>query len=112
MNPLVAEFARHFGRPLFEIAVDAPAGVMEQEAAFLAALSTAAAFTVNGQVLEMRTADDAMALRFEVAIDSVVATAAASSDDPDPVAPDAARLGVGHALAPLPRRACSVRRVW
>jgi len=68
---------------------DAPAGVMEQEAAFLAALSTAATFTVNGRVLEMRTADDAMALRFEVAIDSVVAPAAASSDDPDPVAPDA-----------------------
>jgi len=78
---------------------DAPAGVMEQEAAFLAALSTAAAFTVNGQVLEMRTADDAMALRFEVATDSVVATAAASSDDPDPVAPDAEAEPVAFAVA-------------
>ena len=50
-----------------------PEGIMEQEAAYLAALATAATYSINGQVLEMRTADDAMALRFEVATDSVVA---------------------------------------
>ena len=66
-----------------------PEGIMEQEAAFLAALSTAATYSINGQVLEMRTADDAMALRFEVATDSVVAPAAMASADPDPVAADA-----------------------
>ncbi|MCB0038386.1 MAG: META domain-containing protein, partial [Caldilinea sp.] len=65
-----------------------PEGVMEQEAAFLAALASAATYSVNGQVLEMRTADDAMALRFEVATDSVVAPAAMASADPDPVAED------------------------
>jgi heat shock protein HslJ len=41
-----------------------PAGIMEQEAAFLMALQTAATFTIQGDVLEMRTADDAMVGRF------------------------------------------------
>lgn len=75
-----------------------PEGVMEQEAAYLAALATAATYSINGQVLEMRTADDALALRFEVATDSVVAPEAPASADPDPVAADAEG------------RACCVRR--
>lgn len=41
-----------------------PEGVMEQEAAFIAALSTAATFTIEGDKLAMRTADDAMAVNF------------------------------------------------
>ena len=39
-----------------------PAGVMEQEAAFLAALESAATYRVEGNLLEMRTADDAIAV--------------------------------------------------
>jgi heat shock protein HslJ len=41
-----------------------PAGVMEQETAYLAALATAAAFTVQGSVLELRTADGALAVSY------------------------------------------------
>jgi heat shock protein HslJ len=37
-----------------------PEGVMEQEAAYVAALETAATFSIQGGVLELRTADDAM----------------------------------------------------
>jgi heat shock protein HslJ len=40
----------------------APEGVMEQEAEFLAALQTAATYRVQGSRLDMRTADDAMAI--------------------------------------------------
>jgi hypothetical protein len=85
---------------------------MEQEAAYLAALATAATYSINGQVLEMRTADDAMAVRFEVATDSVVAPEAPVSADPDPVAADtdaapiafaaaAAQTPTGRVTAPL-----------
>ena len=89
-----------------------PEGIMEQEAAYLAALATAATYSINGQVLEMRTADDAMAVRFEVATDSVVAPEAPVSADPDPVAADtdaapiafaaaAAQTPTGRVTAPL-----------
>ena len=37
---------------------------MEQEAAFIAALSTAATYTIEGDKLAMRTADDAMDVNF------------------------------------------------
>jgi heat shock protein HslJ len=37
-----------------------PEGVMEQEAAYVAALETAATYSIQGDMLEMRTADDAM----------------------------------------------------
>jgi heat shock protein HslJ len=40
----------------------APDGVMEQEAAFVAALQSAATYSMQGGRLEMRTADDAMAI--------------------------------------------------
>lgn len=40
---------------------DEPAGVMEQEAQFLAALQSAASFQVEGNVLELRTQDGALA---------------------------------------------------
>ena len=40
-----------------------PEGVMEQEAEFLAALASAATYSVNGNVLELRTADDAAAVQ-------------------------------------------------
>lgn len=76
-----------------------PEGIMEQEAAYLAALATAATYSISGQVLEMRTADDAMALRFEVATDSVVAPAAEASADPDPVAADTEAEPVAFAAA-------------
>lgn len=39
-----------------------PDGVMEQEQAFLAALQSAATFTIEGDALEMRTADGAIAV--------------------------------------------------
>ncbi|MCA9981788.1 MAG: META domain-containing protein, partial [Anaerolineales bacterium] len=41
---------------------DEPAGIMTQEAEFLAALTTAATYTVEGNVLQMRTAEDALAV--------------------------------------------------
>jgi heat shock protein HslJ len=40
-----------------------PEGVMEQEAEFLAALASAATYTVSGGLLELRTADDAAAVQ-------------------------------------------------
>jgi len=43
-------------------ACEEPAGVMEQEAEFLAALQSAATYTVEGNFLEMRTANDAIAV--------------------------------------------------
>jgi heat shock protein HslJ len=39
-----------------------PEGIMEQEQAFIAALETAATYRLAGDTLEMRTADDALAL--------------------------------------------------
>ncbi len=42
-----------------------PAGVMEQEMQFLMALETAATYRIDGNFMELRTADDAMAATFE-----------------------------------------------
>lgn len=42
-----------------------PQGVMEQEAAYLAALGTAATYKIDGNRMEMRTADNAIAASFE-----------------------------------------------
>ena len=39
-----------------------PEGIMEQEAEFLAALESAATYQVDGQMLHLRTADDALAV--------------------------------------------------
>jgi heat shock protein HslJ len=44
-----------------------PQGIMEQEQEFLAALSTAATYRIQGKTLEMRTADDALALMMQLA---------------------------------------------
>lgn len=41
-----------------------PEGVMEQEAAYLAALETAATYSISGDSLELRTADGALAVSF------------------------------------------------
>lgn len=41
-----------------------PAGVMDQEAQYLAALQSAASYQVEGMVLELRTKDDAIAVFF------------------------------------------------
>ena len=46
-----------------------PNGVMEQEAEFLAALQSAATYTVEGNFLEMRNADDAIAVHMTRNID-------------------------------------------
>lgn len=43
---------------------DQPAGVMDQESQYLAALSTAATYRIDGTKLEMRTADGAIAASF------------------------------------------------
>jgi heat shock protein HslJ len=40
---------------------------MEQESAYLAALETAATYTIQGDVLELRTAEDALVARYVVA---------------------------------------------
>ena len=42
-----------------------PEGVMQQESAYLQALTTAATYTVRGQQLELRTADDALVALFQ-----------------------------------------------
>jgi heat shock protein HslJ len=42
-----------------------PEGVMAQESEYLAALATAATYRIDGDTLEMRTADDAMAALFK-----------------------------------------------
>lgn len=42
-----------------------PEGIMEQEAQYLAALESAATYRIDGNRLELRTADDAMAANFE-----------------------------------------------
>ncbi|BCX04233.1 MAG: META domain-containing protein [Candidatus Roseilinea sp.] len=44
---------------------NAPEGVMEQEAQFLAALETAATYRIEGDRLQLRTADGAMAANFQ-----------------------------------------------
>ncbi|MCZ7589672.1 MAG: META domain-containing protein [Gaiella sp.] len=44
---------------------DQPAGVMDQEAGYLAALETAATYRVEGSKLELRTADGAIAAQFQ-----------------------------------------------
>lgn len=44
---------------------DQPAGVMEQEAQYLAALQSAATYRVDGNTMEMRTADGALAAVFQ-----------------------------------------------
>lgn len=44
-----------------------PEGIMEQEQEYLAALATAATYRIQGNTLEMRTADDALAVTMQVA---------------------------------------------
>ena len=44
---------------------DQPAGVMEQESAYLLALETAATYSIQGDTLEMRTAEDAMVALYQ-----------------------------------------------
>jgi heat shock protein HslJ len=44
-----------------------PAGVMEQESAYLAALASARSYSIQGTVLELRTADGAIAASFSSA---------------------------------------------
>ncbi|MFL5733417.1 MAG: META domain-containing protein, partial [Chloroflexia bacterium] len=46
----------------------APQGVMEQESAYLAALGSAATYRIDGNQMEMRTADDAIAVTFVKAL--------------------------------------------
>jgi heat shock protein HslJ len=41
-----------------------PAGVMDQETQYLAALQTAATYQVEGTTLELRTTDGALAVQF------------------------------------------------
>jgi heat shock protein HslJ len=56
-----------------------PAGIMEQEAAYVAALETAATYTIQGDVLELRTAEDALVARFVVGTAVAVDAGAAES---------------------------------
>lgn len=47
-----------------KMACETPSGVMQQEARIVAALESAATFSVQGDRLELRTADDAIAVQF------------------------------------------------
>ncbi|MHA6523560.1 META domain-containing protein [Tessaracoccus sp. G1721] len=47
-----------------QMACMAPEGLMDQEAAIVAALESASTFSIEGDTLEMRTADDAIAVQF------------------------------------------------
>lgn len=47
------------------MACEEPEGIMAQEQAFLAALATAATYRVQGNTLELRTADDALAVMMQ-----------------------------------------------
>ena len=53
-----------------------PEGVMDQEAQYLAALETAATYTITGDKLELRTADGALAVSYAAAGEAVVAAPA------------------------------------
>ena len=55
-------------------ACSTPSGVMQQETEFLAALQSAATYTVEGNFLEMRTAEDAIAVHMTRVLDVVVPT--------------------------------------
>ena len=66
-----------------------PAGVMEQEMQYLAALQSAATYRMEGDSLEMRTADDALAVQFVRAPADAATTAPSESAGPA----DAAVIG-------------------
>lgn len=50
---------------LTDMACEGPEGIMEQEQAFLTALATAATYRVQGNTLELRTADNALAVMLQ-----------------------------------------------
>lgn len=66
-----------------------PAGVMEQEMQYLAALQSVATYNMEGNSLEMRTADDALAVQFVQAPAEAAAETPAESAGPA----DAAVIG-------------------
>lgn len=70
-------------------ACSTPNGVMQQEAEFLAALASAATYSVEGNFLEMRNADDAIAVHMTRLLEAEVPT-----PEPTPSVP------VGRATAP------------
>ncbi len=49
------------------MACDQPEGIMEQEQEFLTALGTAATYQIQGDFMEMRTAEGSIAATFEPA---------------------------------------------
>jgi heat shock protein HslJ len=57
-----------------------PAGVMEQEAQYLTALTTAATYTVEGNRLELRTADGALAVSFQAGVAEAAAPATGDAE--------------------------------
>jgi heat shock protein HslJ len=76
-----------------------PAGVMEQESAYLKALESAATFAVEGQSLTLLAADGALVAHYQAAVESVVAGVAAASADPDPVTAETATYEAAVELA-------------
>jgi heat shock protein HslJ len=56
-----------------------PAGVMEQETAYVMALETAAVYAIQGDVLELRTAEGALAARY-VTMDQMTVAPPATED--------------------------------
>ncbi|NJN82082.1 MAG: META domain-containing protein [Caldilineaceae bacterium] len=76
---------------------DQPEGVMEQESAYLAALASAATYSVEGQMLWLRTEADEIAVIFQVDTESVAVAAEAASEDPDPIAADSGAPAIAFA---------------
>ena len=57
-----------------------PAGVSEQEMQYLAALATAATYSIDGNRMELRTADGALAVSFQAGVAEAAAGDAGASD--------------------------------
>jgi heat shock protein HslJ len=79
-----------------------PAGVMEQEMQYLAALTTAATYTVEGNRLELRTADGALAVSFQQGV-AQAAAAEGGTAAVDAAAGTAGMTAVTGAIVYLPR---------
>lgn len=79
-----------------------PEGVMDQETAYVTMLPTAATYSIQNGVLELRTAEGALVASYIVDNRSVVAPSAAMEEaaaDPDPVVEDAKAAAAEFAVA-------------
>jgi heat shock protein HslJ len=72
-----------------------PPGIMEQESEFFAALRSAATYTVEGNFLEMRDADDAIAVHFQRELEVPVPPPAPSAPSGRVTAPNGVNIRSG-----------------